>query len=152
VAVVFLRLVLPVFPEAPVSLVPEALSVASSSQIFRTGLGEAGRSIDSGHCTRGENQNTTAGNLASADIGPDLTSRIQPPRMRLSHPKLPEQTVSKHALPPVSTGSILFILWAAGLISLCVYNMVSYSLLHRRIRGAAFCANIMFRTGSARRS
>ena len=33
-AVVFLRLILPVFPEAPVSLVPEALSVARSSQIL----------------------------------------------------------------------------------------------------------------------
>lgn len=139
-AVVFLRLVLPVFPEAPVSLVPEALSVARSSQILAPASVKPAEVSIPDIAPAAENQNTTAGNPASADVGPDLnlpdTAAADVP---VTFGSFPEQTVSKHTLPPVSTGSILFILWAVGLISLCVYNIVSYILLHRRIRGAAFC-------------
>ena len=137
-AVVFLRLVLPVFPEAPVSLVPEALSVSRSEQIL------APSSVKTAEVTVPE----TAASFVLSNITAENPSAAAEPDLNLpdtvagdahvSSGTVSEQNTPKFSLPHVSTGSVLFVLWAAGLLFLAAYNVISYILLRRRIKDAAF--------------
>jgi len=138
-AVVFLRLALPVFPEAPVSLVPEALSVARSSQILAPAFVKPAEVAIPDAAPSAELSNTMAKDPVEAALEPHLnlpdTVAGETP---VSSGNVSEQTVPGFSLPHVSTGSVLFILWTAGLFFLTAYNVVSYILLRRRIRDAAF--------------
>ena len=137
-AVVFLRLVLPVFPESPVSLVPEALSVSRSEQIL------APSSVMPAEVTVPE----TAASFALSNITAENPSAAAEPHLNLpdtvagdahvSPGTVYEQNTPKFSLPHVSTGSLLFVLWAAGLLFLAAYNVISYILFRRRIKDAAF--------------
>ena len=138
-AVVFLRLILPVFPEAPVSLVPEALSVARSSQIL------APSSVNPAEVAVPETAasfallNETSEDPAEAAAEPHLNLPVTiAGETPVSSGNVSDQTVSKSALSRLSTGSVLFILWTTGLLFLVTYNVITYLILRRRIGDAAF--------------
>ncbi len=129
--VVFLRLAVPIFPEAPVSLVPPAIRSFSVTSYFVA------------------SENTGLTDLVTTDI--DAGSEVSPEVVKNS-PEL-VQVVPANQDPASApsnwvdliatsfpsrdfVGQGIFVVWCTGIVLLATYNLIAYLRLRRRLTDA----------------
>ena len=132
-AVVFLRLILPIFPEAPISLVPQALSVTNSATLLEkpeTAFQVDAVVPDTAKIEPIEGLTANTAHVANSDKTVSIETRTK---------AISENTKSAAASvnqTNVSTGAILFNVWAGGFCVIGTFNLISYLLLRRKTRHA----------------
>ncbi len=133
-AVVFLRLILPIFPEAPVSLVPQALRVTNSAQMLENA--NQPTQIDQ----VSPNLATVAPLEIAADkitLDKDANTDAMSNGTAATSSSQDSSKLSANTSPSgISTGTILFMIWASGFALIGLYNVTSYFVLRRKTRDA----------------
>lgn len=132
-AVVFLRLILPIFPEAPVSLVPQALSITNSASILDKQEDFVQLDAVSPNIAQIEPIEGLTANTA-LDANSDKTDSNETRTKAISENT--KSIVASANQIHLSTGTILFIVWAAGFCMIATFNLISYLLLRRKTRHA----------------
>lgn len=133
-AVVFVRLALPIFPEAPISLVPQSLSITNSAQMLEKS--DTPVQVDLVSPVTAEMEQATGAADNTILVANENIQAISTATGTNSISENTNEANVHMSQSGLSTGSILFIVWAAGFCLIGLYNVISYVLLLKKTRNA----------------
>lgn len=129
--VVFLRLALPIFPEAPISLVPESVRNNPVTSYF-SGTDNAGLIPPFTSITGTDSPFTQGVKAISNPPGDTQTTPLTNSQVSVSQESSVNSTPTTH----LTVKQIALIVWCSGLALLTSYNLITYLLLRRRLTDA----------------